>query len=92
MREAAKKAVQQYIRGELLNTRAKLGLSRVEMGYKMGMSEWGYKNLETGKHCSSLISMLLFVNHCCLDPDAFWEGMRRAVESAEPGNEDGKSS
>ena len=80
MKEEAKKAVKQYIRGELLRTRCMLGLSREEMSFRMGISEWGYKDLERGKFCCSLIPMLLFVNHCCLDPDAFFNGLKEAAK------------
>ena len=45
MKEEAKKAVKKYIRRELVRTRYELGVSRVEMGLRMGMTEWGYKDL-----------------------------------------------
>lgn len=83
MKEEAKKAVKKYIRRELVRTRYELGVSRVEMGLRMGMTEWGYKDLERGISCCSLISMLLFVNHCCKDPDAFLQGLKEAARLEE---------
>ena len=81
MKEEAKKAVKRYTRGELMRTRWELGVSREEMGFRMGMTAWGYKDLERGISCCSLISMLLFVNYCCKDPEAFLKGLKEAAHS-----------
>ncbi|MCC8356512.1 MAG: hypothetical protein LJU34_01445 [Oscillospiraceae bacterium] len=76
-------AVKDYIRGELLITRSLLNICQEEMAHRLLMSTRAYVSLEGGKSCCSLITMLLFLSRCCVDQQAFLEGLLAIMDSAE---------
>lgn len=76
-------AVKDYIRGELLTTRSFLNICQEEMAHRLLMSTRAYVSLEGGKSCCSLITMLLFLSRCCIDQQAFLDGLFAILDSVE---------
>ncbi|MGI6028070.1 MAG: hypothetical protein ACOX81_09510 [Candidatus Heteroscillospira sp.] len=55
------------------------------MAYRLLMSSRAYASLESGKSCCSLITVLLYLSRCCLDKQAFIEGLLDIFSDSEIG-------
>ena len=75
MREQLRFPLMRYFRSELLKTREALHVSQEEMAHILAMSVRNYTDLEGGKTCFGLITLLFFLRRCCIDPRAFMEGI-----------------
>lgn len=75
MRNQLRSSLICYFRSELLRTRHTLDISQEEMAHVLAMSVRNYTDLEGGKTCCGLITLLLFLRWCCTDPYAFLDGL-----------------
>ncbi len=81
MRKLYRLAVMKCVRKEMLKTRAALNISQAEMSERLGISPRAYRNIEAGKSCCGLATMLFYLNRCCFDKEAFLKEMWHALES-----------
>lgn len=72
-----------YLRSELLKTRGALNISQEEMAHILAMSVRNYTDLEGGKTCFGLITLLFFLRRCCMDPHAFMDGLLAILDSTD---------
>ena len=75
MRKQLRFSLIRYFRSELLKTRGALDISQEEMAHILAMSVRNYTDLEGGKTCLGLITLLLFLRRCCMDHHAFMDGL-----------------
>ena len=59
--------LKQYLKNELTNKRAQLGISQERMSESLSISLRSYSNLEHGRYCCSLTTFINYVN--CFDVD-----------------------
>lgn len=83
MRKYIREAYKNYVRCELLKTRAAKGISQERMAAILDMSGRAYTALESGKSCWSHITFALYLTRCCLDKDAFIAGLSDVLDKAE---------
>ena len=83
MRKQMKRTVMKYVCEEMKKTRAYLSMTQAEMAAQLGISTRGYRNLEAGRSCCGLLTLLLFWKRCCLDRETFLYGLWEAIETAE---------
>ena len=58
-----------YLKNELVNKRAELGISQEQMAERLNISLRSYSNLEHGVYCCSLSSFINYVNNCVVDKE-----------------------
>lgn len=80
MKEQLYRTLKAYLRSEFLKNRAALKISQEEMAHRLLMSARAYAALESGKSCCSLTTAVLFLSRCCLDRQAFLDGLLRISE------------
>ena len=81
MKTQLRKAVARYMRAELLKTRNQLELSQEAMGAKLGISTRAYRNLESGRSCCSMMTLLMYCLECCPNRRDFMKGLEETVNS-----------
>ena len=81
MREQLRFPLMRYFRSELLKTRGALDMSQEEMAHILAMSVRNYTDLEGGKTCFGLITLLFFLRRCCMDPRAFMDGLLALLDA-----------
>lgn len=69
MRKRIRLIIKECFRNELLKVRETK--TQEEMAISLHMSVRAYCNLENGKSCCSLITLILFLIHCCPDRERF---------------------
>lgn len=65
----ATELLKHYLKNELADTRAQLGLSQERMSENLNISLRSYSNLEHGKYCCSLTTFINYVNNFDVDKD-----------------------
>lgn len=83
MKQKLLKSIKDYLRTAMLQGRADMGISQEEMAHRLLMSSRAYANLENGRSCCSLITMLLFLTRCCADRRAVIEGLLLILDADE---------
>ena len=82
MREPLRFPLMRYFRSELLKIREALHVSQEVMAHILAMSVRNYTDLEGGKACFGLITLLFFLRRCCIDPRAFMEGLLDPMDNS----------
>lgn len=67
MRKKYKDEMKNYLRGKLLETREKMGLTQEEMADLLEMSTRSYSDIERGKTTFGMLSFNLFAVRCDVD-------------------------
>lgn len=73
--------IKDYFRNELLKTRG--AKTQEEMAASLCMSVRAYSDLERGKSCCGLITLLLYLVRGCPDREAFLNGLFTILEDFE---------
>lgn len=74
--------MKKHFHDSLLQTRDDLHLTQAKMARRLLIEERSYAALESGKSCCGALTLALFLIYCCDDPDAFLDGLRKAMEES----------
>ncbi len=72
-----------YLKNEIANKRAELGISQEEMAENLNISLRSYSDLEHGKYCCSLSSFINYVNNCDADKDRLFSDFAEIFRNSE---------
>ncbi len=72
-----------YLKNEIANKRAELGISQEEMAENLDVSLRSYSNLEHVKYCCSLSTFINYVNNCGADKDKLFSEAAEILKNSE---------
>ncbi len=84
MRKQIQNVIKQYIREEMLKTRSELKITQEEMAQRLKISTRAYTDIEGGKYCCSLFTLLTYLFELCTDPRKFLNGLRDILDQKKP--------
>lgn len=82
---AASENLKYYLKNELGNKRAEMGISQEKMAEILDISLRSYSNLEHGKYCCSLPAFINYVNNCEVDKDKLFSEVGEILKNNDKG-------
>lgn len=83
MREYYRLILKDYFHGQLITTRKALGLTQSQMAERLMMDDRSYSDLDHGKSCCSVITLIWFLMNVSTTPREFLEGLTKVMLEAE---------
>ena len=79
----ASEVLKGYLKNELANKRAALGISQEKMAENLNISLRSYSNLEHGKYCFALATFINYVNNCNVDKEKLFSDMAEILSKCD---------